>query len=86
MANYAVDESFLERRRGEIDKGEPAEFNILDKGNMSWRKVMARVSYNPIPEGEEAEVFMTKGDIQRYRGLHIKIIEDLSDEDMIPSE
>jgi hypothetical protein len=84
MARYQVDETLIKRLEAEIAAGKTLDLNVRDPETVSWKKVRAVLSHSPLEGGDEAEVFTGAGLVTRPGNLYIKVLEELSDEEMVP--
>ena len=84
MSKYAIDGIILHGHQQEINDGTPMTINVMDQETMAWKMLEVIVSKEPIEGGEPTDVFNPHGtgDPISQGGLYMKVIKELSEEDM----
>lgn len=85
MAKYLVDETYIQKFRPQIERGEPVSLEVRDVANVSWLGVKAVLSPTELPGGEKVSVYNFIGAFHTGQEFYIDILEELPEEADIPT-
>lgn len=85
MARYLIDETYIQKFRAQIERGEPVNIEVQDVANVAWLGVKALLSATELPGSEVVGVFNFIGGKPTGQEWHIKILEELAEEGDIPT-
>lgn len=85
MAKYLIDETYLQKYRAEIERGEAVAVEVRDVENVSWLGVKALLSPSELPGAERVGIYNFVGAKPTGQEWYIKILEELAEEEEIPT-
>ncbi len=85
MAKYLVDETYIQKLRPQIERGEPVNLEVRDVTNLSWLGVKAILSPNELPGAEKVGVFNFISSSPTGQEYYITILEELPEDADLPT-
>jgi len=85
VAKYLIDETYIQKYRPQIERGEPISVEIRDVANVSWLGVKAVLSASEITGADKVAVHNFIGSFPTGQEFYINILEELPEEADIPT-
>ena len=85
MVKYLIDETYIQKFRAQIERGEPINVEVRDVANVSWLGVKAVISLTETPGAEKVGAYNFIGSLTTGQEYYINVLEELPEETDIPT-